>query len=138
MTLRGISESLESLFLPNPQLTQTQITVVATYFRKNRPVALALVVCGNSAGGLFYAAILQNTLPSIGYPWAMRVCGFIMLATLLPANFMLKPRHIKRKPGPLVEWKAFVEPAYGMFSLGMFMSMVGMWIPVFYVGFRFP
>lgn len=111
------------------------ISLVATYFRKHRAVALALVVCGNSAGGLFYAAILQNTLPTIGFPWAMRVCGFVVLLTLVPANFLLRPRRIKRTPGPLVEWKAFLEMPYALFCSGMFCSMIGMWIPVFYVSF---
>lgn len=111
------------------------ISLVATYFRKHRAMALALVTCGNSAGGLFYAAVLQNTLPTIGFSWSMRVCGFIVLGTLIPANFLLKPRHIKRSVGPLVEWVAFTEPAYRNFCFGMFFSMIAAWIPVFYVSF---
>lgn len=109
------------------------MSLVATYFRKRRALALALVVIGNSSGGLFYAAVLQNTLPSVGYGWAMRICGGIMLLTHLPANFLLKPRKIEVKKGPIVEWKAFIEPAYGSFAAGMFFTMVGMWVPIFYV-----
>jgi len=123
-TIMGIGGGL--IFIPS-------VSLVATYFLKNRALALALVVIGNSAGGLFYAAVLQNTLPTIGYPWAMRILGGIVFLTLLPANFLLRPRKIEVKRGPAVEWNAFLEPAYGTFTAGMFCTMVGMWIPVFYV-----
>lgn len=123
-TILGVGGGL--IFIPS-------VSLVATYFRKDRALALALVVIGNSAGGLFYAAILQNTLPSIGYAWAMRVIGGVMILTLVPANFLLKPRKIEVKRGPVVDWKAFLEPPYGTFTAGMFCTMVGMWIPVFYV-----
>jgi MFS family permease len=113
------------------------LSLVATYFVKNRSLALALCACGNSVGGLFYAAVLQRTLPHLGFAWTMRVCGFVMAAVMIPANFLLKPRRIKRGPAPLVEWAAFKEPAYSFFSVGMFLCMLGQWVPVFYVGAPF-
>jgi hypothetical protein len=109
------------------------MSVVTTYFRRKRPLALALVVLGNSAGGLFYVALLQNVIPTLGYAWAMRICAAFMFVTFVAANILLKERLIERKPGPLVDWRAFLEPAYGTFTAGMFCSNVGMWIPVFYV-----
>jgi hypothetical protein len=52
---------------------------------------------------------------------------------MIPANFLLKPRQIKRVKAPLIEWSAFGEPIYACFAAGMFFSMLGMWVPVFYV-----
>jgi MFS family permease len=109
------------------------LSLVGTYFSKRQSLALSICACGNSVGGLFYAAILQNVLPSLGLGWALRVIGFIFVATMIPANFLLKPRRIKRSKGPIVEWAAFTEPPYAFFACGMFLSMVGMWVPVFYV-----
>ena len=109
------------------------LSLVGTYFSKRQSLALSICACGNSVGGLFYAAILQNVLPRLGLAWALRVIGFVFVATMIPANFLLKPRKIKRSAGPIVEWPAFKEPPYSFFACGMFLSMVGMWVPVFYV-----
>jgi MFS family permease len=109
------------------------LSLVGTYFFKHRSLALAICAVGNSLGGLIFAAILQQLLPKLGYAWAMRVCGFVIMASLVPANFLLKPRRIKRVKAPMIEWGAFREPTYACFAAGMFFSMVGMWIPVFYV-----
>jgi MFS family permease len=109
------------------------MSLVGTYFSKQRPLALAICAIGNSAGGLVYAAILQQMINKAGFPWAMRCCGLLMAATLIPANFLLKPRAIKRIEAALFDWKAFTEPVYTFFALGMFFSFLGQWVPVFYV-----
>lgn len=109
------------------------MSLVGTYFAKKRAMALAFCAIGNSVGGLIYAAILQQMIKHAGFPWAMRVCGFLMLGTLVPANFLLKPRAIKRTPAALFDWMAFSEPVYTFFALGMFTSFLGQWVPVFYV-----
>ena len=109
------------------------ISLVGTYFTERRSLALAICAVGNSFGGLIFSAILQSLLPKLGYGWAMRVCGFVIMGSMIPANFLLKPRRIKRNKAPLIEWSAFGEPIYACFSAGMFFCMVGMWIPVFYV-----
>ena len=109
------------------------LSLVGTYFEKRRSLALSICACGNSVGGLFYAAILQNVLPKLGLAWTLRVIAFVFVGVMIPANLLLKPRAIKRSTGPMVEWAAFKEPPYAFFSAGMFLCMVGMWVPVFYV-----
>jgi hypothetical protein len=109
------------------------LSLVGTYFSKRQSLALSICACGNSIGGLVYAAMFQSLLPQLGLGWALRICGFVFVATMIPANFVLKPRAIKRSTGPIVEWAAFKEPAYAFFAAGMFFCMVGMWVPVFYV-----
>jgi hypothetical protein len=63
----------------------------------------------------------------------MRVVGFVVMSTMVPANFLLKPRRILRVKASLVDWSAFKEPVYATFLVGMFFTMLGMWVPVFYV-----
>jgi MFS family permease len=109
------------------------MSLVGTYFTKRRSLALAISAIGNSFGGLIFSAILQSLLPKLGYGWAMRVCGFVVMGSMIPANFLLKPRRIKRTKAPLIDWTAFGEPIYTCFAAGMLFCMVGMWIPVFYV-----
>ncbi|PMD18012.1 MFS general substrate transporter [Hyaloscypha hepaticicola] len=110
------------------------MSLVGTYFTKRRSLALAISAIGNSFGGLIFSAILQSLLPKLGYGWTMRVCGFVVMGSMIPANFLLKPRRIKRTKAPLIDWSAFGEPIYACFATGMLFCMVGMWIPVFYLG----
>ncbi|KAE8452210.1 hypothetical protein EG329_001677 [Mollisiaceae sp. DMI_Dod_QoI] len=110
------------------------VSLVGTYFSRRRTLALAICAIGNSVGGLVFAAILQNMIPSVGFAWAMRTCGFIVMASIVPANLILRPRSLERKKAPLVEWNAFTELTYCLFALGMFFSFLGMWVPVFFLG----
>jgi len=84
-------------------------------------------------GGLFYAAVLQNALPNLGFGWTLRIIGFVFAVTMIPANFIIKPRGIKKSTGPIVEWAAFKEPTYALFAAGEFFAFQGMWVPIFYV-----
>jgi MFS family permease len=109
------------------------LSLVGTYFSKNRSLALAICAIGNSFGGLIFAGILESLLPKVGFAWSMRVVGFVLMNTMVPANFLLKPRRILRVKASLVDWSAFKEPVYATFLVGMFFTMLGMWVPVFYV-----
>lgn len=109
------------------------ISIAATYFSKKQALALGIVASGSSTGGLIFGAILQQLLPRIGYPWTIRVIGFFIFATLIPANIFIKPRRLVKNQGPIVEWAAFKEPVYLYFALGMFFVFLGSYIPIFYV-----
>jgi hypothetical protein len=114
------------------------LSLVGTYFSKNRSLALAICAIGNSFGGLIFAGILESLLPKVGFAWSMRVVGFVVMSTMVPANFLMKPRRILRVKATLIDWSAFKEPAYASFLVGMFCTMLGMWVPVFYVCYSSP
>jgi MFS family permease len=111
------------------------LSVCATYFKKRQPLVMALCAAGTSTGGLVYAAVLQQLMPRLGFAWSMRVVGFIIAASLIPANFIIRPRRMKRSKGPIVEWSAFQDKQYSLFTVGMFFVMTGMWFPVYFVSF---
>lgn len=111
------------------------MSLAGTYFVKKRPFALAICAMGNSVGGLVFAAILQQTIPKLGYGWAMRICGLVVMASSIPSIFVLRPMKLKRVGGPIIEWGAFRETEYSFLSISVFLSYLGMWAPVFYVSF---
>ena len=55
-----------------------------------------------------------------------------MLATIGIAISVLRPRVPPRKSGPLIIWKAFKEPAYATFVLGLALAFAGFFVPFFY------
>lgn len=47
--------------------------------------------------------------------------GFVVLAMAAVTLALLRPRLSPRRSGPLVEWSAFKEPAYMLFTFGVFL-----------------
>ncbi|RDW59829.1 hypothetical protein BP6252_12916 [Coleophoma cylindrospora] len=107
------------------------LSLVSTYFARRRSLAISLVACGGATGGVIFPLIAQKLLPRIGLPWTLRVMGFVVLANVLVilclAKTRLPPRQRtgKRK---LMDWEAFAEWPYSLFTVGIFFSL---W-PVYY------
>ena len=129
------------------------ISMISTYFDKKKALALGLVASGTATGGLVFPVIVQQLLPRIGFPWTVRVIGFVMLAIMTVTMSFTKPRLPPRKSGPLVEWTAFQELPYAFFALGtfgtvlfgcydyvltkilgMFLIFLGLYFAFYYVG----
>lgn len=109
------------------------IALLATYFSKNRGFAIGIAASGSATGGLVFPAVVEQLLPRIGFPWTMRVLGFITLATQIPAALWLKQRLPPRKSGPILELAAFKELPYLLFSIGMFLNFLGLYVAFFYL-----
>ncbi|KAI0025890.1 putative MFS monocarboxylate transporter [Xylariomycetidae sp. FL0641] len=68
---------------------------------KVRALAMGLMACGSSVGGIVYALMFRYLEPSIGFPWAVRSIAFLMLGTYLVAFLVLagdaqKPPAVRR------------------------------------------
>lgn len=109
------------------------MALIATYFDKNRAFAIGIAAAGSASGGLVFPAVVEQLLPRIGFPWTMRVLGFITLATQIPALLWLKQRLPPRKSGPILELAAFKELPYLLFSMGMFLNFLGLYVAFFYL-----
>lgn len=109
------------------------ISVLSSYFDKNRSFALAVSAVGTSVGSVTFPAAIQYLTPRVGFAWAVRVAGFIALAMAVVANLLLKPRLPPRKSGPLLELKAFSELPYLLFSMASFVYFYALYFVVFYV-----
>lgn len=112
------------IFLPS-------LTVVSTYFSRNRGFATGITVAGGQLGGVIYPIIFRRLNSSIGFGWAVRIIGFIALTLLGIANAVLRPRvpPIRKQ---LLDLSAFREPAYVVFSFGLFVTFIGLFQPLYY------
>ncbi|PGH10671.1 hypothetical protein AJ80_07427 [Polytolypa hystricis UAMH7299] len=109
------------------------IALTSTYFSSKRGMALAFAACGSATGGLIFPAVVRELLPRIGFPWTMRVLGFITLATSLPGFFFFRQRLPPRTSGPLFELAAFKEMEYSLYAIGMFLNFWSLYVGFFYV-----
>lgn len=97
------------------------ISILSTYFTTKRSLAIGFAAAGSATGGLIFPAIAEQLLYRIGFPWTVRVIGFVMLAMQIVAVTFTKQRLPPRKSGPLVEWPAFKELSYTLFAIGKFL-----------------
>ncbi|KAG9605838.1 MFS monocarboxylate transporter-like protein, partial [Aureobasidium melanogenum] len=110
------------------------MSLVSTYFVKKRSFAIGFVTIGSCTGGVVFPIVVQQLLPRIGFPWTVRVCGFLMLFTNILCNLVFRTRLPPRKAGPIVEWSSFREPTYVLYCAGMFFNFWGLYFAFFYVG----
>ncbi|EQL38268.1 hypothetical protein BDFG_00635 [Blastomyces dermatitidis ATCC 26199] len=70
------------LYVPTP-------TIVSQYFHTSTTLAMGASSAGGALGGVIYLIIFTRLQPRIGFAWATRVLGYIVLATqLLPLILM--------------------------------------------------
>lgn len=106
---------------------------IATYFKKKRGLAVAFNGCGSSTGAILFPAIVQFLTPKIGFPWAVRVCGFISMFLATVGFFLLKPRKLQRLPAPIIDIAAFKNTPYAVFCGGAFLIYFSLFTMLIYV-----
>ncbi|KAL2158726.1 hypothetical protein VTH06DRAFT_4208 [Thermothelomyces fergusii] len=108
------------------------VALVSVYFTKKRAFALSLAACGAPIGGIIFPLIARQLTPTIGYPWTIRVFGFIMIFNSALILLLGRPRKFKKDPRPLLDPAAFREPVYASFAIGIFFTLWGLYIAYFY------
>lgn len=109
------------------------ISLVATYFSRNRVVAVACAASGAATGGIIFPVIAQQLLSRIGFAWTVRAMAFIISFNSVVAFSIAHVRLPPRRTGPLVEWNAFKELSYTLFCVGMFLDLWAVCFACFYV-----
>ncbi|KAH8657889.1 major facilitator superfamily domain-containing protein [Xylariales sp. PMI_506] len=115
------------------------LAIMASYFRRKRAFAVGLAAAGAGTGGLVYPTLINQLLLvddfSGGFPWTIRVMGFVLLVTAVPCLVWFEPRRSAiGKAGPLIDISAFKEPPFVFFALSMFFNFWGLYFAFFYMG----
>ncbi|KFY17500.1 hypothetical protein V492_00628 [Pseudogymnoascus sp. VKM F-4246] len=98
-------------------------------------LAIGIASSGSSLGGVIYPIVLYKLLGEIGFPWAVRVIGFIALATFILPLAVMQVRVRAPKPRALIDWSAFVDMPFIVFTLGLLFAFIGNSVLIFYVSF---
>ncbi|PVH95940.1 MFS monocarboxylate transporter-like protein [Periconia macrospinosa] len=118
--------------LGNGLLFTPLIALVSVYFTKKRAFALSLAASGAPVGGIIFPIISRQLSLKIGYPWTIRIMGFVVLFNTGVIFLLARPRRFIRTKGPLVDPKAFLDPVYSLFAIGIFFTLWGVYIAYFY------
>ncbi|OTA82741.1 hypothetical protein M434DRAFT_24944 [Hypoxylon sp. CO27-5] len=113
------------LYLPAP-------AVVSQYFHASTALAMGASSAGSAVGGVIYPIIFTQLQPRIGFGWATRAIGFVLLATsIIPLVVMKRaPRKTARS---LIDRDAFRDMPYLLLNLGLFFGFMGLYIVLYYV-----
>jgi MFS family permease len=109
------------------------VAILSTYFSTRIATALGLAAAGSSIGGVIFPIVFHRLEPTIGFPWATRVLGFIMLATLVVSNSVIKVRVLPAGRRKFFDVSAFCELPWVFFVLGSFLGFLGLYTPFFYI-----
>lgn len=113
------------LFVPS-------VAILSTYFTTKIATAMGLAAAGSSIGGVLYPILFRNLVPAVGFPWATRILGFIILATQILPNTVMHCRVLPSKTRSLIDMTAFRNMPFVLDVLGFSIGFVGLYMPFFY------
>ncbi|KAF4314177.1 Major facilitator superfamily [Botryosphaeria dothidea] len=123
--LGGLSASL--LFTPS-------VSAVGHWFCKRRALATGIACTAGGSGGIGFPFIILYLAPRIGFPWAMRIIGFINAGMCLAACLLLRTRiPPKAHAGIAIDLKALRDPPYATTTLAIFLIEFAVFIPLTYI-----
>ncbi|KAI0445802.1 major facilitator superfamily domain-containing protein [Xylaria telfairii] len=111
------------------------VACVSTWFAKKRGIAMGIMVTGSSVGGVIFPIMISRLIDSIGYPWAIRSAGFLILGlqviAILTVRSRTKPVPKKMPTGRLAA--PFTELPFVLLLVGIFVLTYGIFIPIVYL-----
>ncbi|KAJ5326484.1 uncharacterized protein N7506_009586 [Penicillium brevicompactum] len=114
-------------------LFSPMIALYATYFKTKRVMAVSLASCGAATGGMVFPVIAYKCLNVIGFAWTVRVMTLIILVNSVIIVTFTRSRIKPRKPPPWVDFSAFRERPYLLFSIGSFLIFEGIYFAYIYL-----
>ncbi|KAF2969844.1 hypothetical protein GQX73_g3729 [Xylaria multiplex] len=130
---QGVLIGLGTSFLAIPS-----IAIVPPYFKPaQRPLAMGTATLGSGLAATIYPIIFQSLQPVIGFPWAVRVQGFISFALCLFAVIVARPRYAKnvkkRTFKNLFKGAKLGDPYFIVYVTSIFFNNLGFFEPLFYL-----
>ncbi|KAH8722837.1 putative MFS monocarboxylate transporter [Phaeosphaeriaceae sp. PMI808] len=112
------------------------IALVNTTFSTKRALAMGIVTCGASIGGVIFPIVFIRLQPSIGYPWTIRVLAFLQFGCSCIAMPILLC--VPRPPRPttprrIIHWQAMKEGTFSAYCVANFLIFMAYFVPLFYV-----
>ncbi|KAJ7072762.1 major facilitator superfamily domain-containing protein [Mycena amicta] len=108
--------------------------VIGHWFKFRRGLATGITATGSSIGGTVFPIVARKLIPRIGFPWTLRVIGFILLFSLGSANLLVRRRlPPKRVPGGLLNPAAFKSLSYTVYCSAGVVAFLGLYTVLTYI-----
>lgn len=102
----GIASGIGAGLLSSPLMA-----VISLYFNEKRGIATGLANCGGAVGAMIFPLMQRSLFKKVGFPWTIRIVGFVCLACLSITLILVKEpkRNIKREP---LSFKSLIIKAF--------------------------
>jgi MFS family permease len=121
-----IGLGLGCLYLPAP-------AVVSQYFNKNTALAMSISSAGSAIGGVLYPIAFTHLEQNLGFGWAIRILGFLLLATSIPPVVLMRTKLPPKSSWSIIDQKALQDIPYLLLNLGLFFGFMGLYIVFYYI-----
>jgi len=111
------------------------VAVLPTYFNTKLGLVVGLAASGSSFGGVIYPIVLYRLIDRIGFGWSVRAIGFIALGTLVIPIAVMRMRVKPPKARALIDWSAFTDVSYMLFTIASFIGFIGLYVILFYLSY---
>ncbi|KAJ1539922.1 hypothetical protein HK405_012271, partial [Cladochytrium tenue] len=117
-------------------LYMPSMAVLPFYFRRRLGLAVGLAAAGSSLGGIIYPILFYQLIGRLGFGWTVRVMAFVALATLsLPVLFMRMRGRPSSAPRAVLDYSAFTDIAFAVFTLSTMVGFIGLYVALFYISY---
>ncbi|KAL9117388.1 MAG: hypothetical protein Q9187_006075 [Circinaria calcarea] len=108
--------------------------IVPQWFSTKNSFAVGIATTGSSIGAVIYPILLNQLTPRIGFGWTVRIMGFMILGTMLPAVALMQlrnPPSATRRA--LIDLHAFKDVPYLLSCIGFFIGFLGLYVLYYYI-----
>ncbi|KAK9430090.1 major facilitator superfamily domain-containing protein [Lipomyces doorenjongii] len=114
------------LFIPG-------IAIIPQYFSSKRAFATGIAAAGSSTGGIIYPIVFHKLVPRLGFGWATRIIGFIILGTQAYGLVVMRVRSVPKFKRALYDPTAIGDFKFMVFTIVVFFAFAGAYIPFYYI-----
>ncbi|KAJ5096934.1 monocarboxylate permease mch4 [Penicillium angulare] len=109
-------------------------SVVSQWFSTRSPFAIGISVTGSSIGAVIYPIMLQHLTGRIGFPWTVRIMGFMVLGTMLFAAAVMRVRVGKNpQKRKVIDLGHFKDKLYVIACLSFFVNFLGLYVFYYFI-----
>ncbi|KAH8806768.1 major facilitator superfamily domain-containing protein [Flagelloscypha sp. PMI_526] len=113
------------------------MTVLGHWWLKRRGLAYGVIALGSSFGGVSIPILVRRLIPRVGFPWTMRILGFLFLALLTILNLTMK-RRLPANPGQgfKTAWdhRLFTQNlVLSLYVLAGFFAFLGFYVVIIFI-----
>ncbi|OAA74049.1 Major facilitator superfamily domain, general substrate transporter [Cordyceps fumosorosea ARSEF 2679] len=109
-------------------------SVVSQWFSSRAPLAIGIAVSGSSVGAVVYPIMLQRLVGKVGFPWTVRIIGFMVLATMLFAAAVMRLRVGKsQQRRKEIDFGHVRDKFYLVACLSFFVNFLGLYVFYYYI-----
>lgn len=109
------------------------VSILPTYFKRRRAIAMALATCGSATGGLVFPAIAYSCLKTLGFRLTVIIMGVVVTFNSVLVVTFTKAHIAPRKARTLFNFTPFCELPFTLFAVATWLVSWSVYFAYFYV-----